>query len=476
MRTLEEVLAAHPLPFELELMQKIDIVKGAGYRRVLLDLPVGYGKTVIATAISLMLEPELTVVLVPPILIVQWVKWINSIPGAGRALAFVGSPKHRAAYKLENFDFIIMSYQVFNNDYDRLTRTCSGHEVLTIVDECQALKGRGVLFKHVRDFAAARDLILMSGTIMSKPGDAYAYIKLLTPEIYASYDRFENTHVEARNIFKVPTKWCNMDLLTANLSARRVFRTKEEVHSALPKARYVPIYYDLAPDHMALYKRLMEEMLLVLDDGSKIDATTAVKLYHAAQQIITNYDVYSGDPTKRSAVFDLIDTVTDEIDLGNLGDPAAGIPRSSKLILWTIYQKTSAAVLKHMQARLALRKDGSKAVAAYGAVNSKKSIAAFLDDEQTVGLVAQPGSAGAGLNPQHLCWHCGFIEIPTTTIPFVQSSGRIDRKGQKFNPIIRLFVARGTIQEQLLKNLFENDRLVQIASGTKQGIKNLIFP
>ncbi len=476
MRTLEQVLQDHPLPFDLELMQKIDIVKGAGYRRVLLDLPVGYGKTVISTCISLMLGPELTIILVPPILIVQWVQWLNSVPNAGRALGYTGSPKHRSAYKLENFDYIIMSYQVFNNDFERFERACVGHEVLTIVDEAQALKGRGVLWKNVNRFTAGRDLVMMSGTIMSKPGDAYAYIKLLTPEIYPSYAMFENTHVEERNIFKQPTKWCHMDLMQANLSMRRVYRTKEEVHSALPKARYVPIYYDLAPDHMALYKRLMEEMLLVLDDGSKIDATTAVKLYHAAQQIITNYDVYSGDPTKKSAVFDLVDTIMDEIDLGELGNQQQGIPRASKLILWTIYKKTSAAMLAHMQGWLTKHQPGRHAVAAYSEVNSKKSIASFLGDENTVGGVFQPGSAGAGLNPQHLCWHCGFIEIPTTTIPFVQSAGRIDRKGQRFNPIIRLFIARGTIQEQLLKNLFSNDNLVQRASGTKQGIKSLVFP
>ena len=40
MRSLEAALEAHPFPFELELLQKIDIVKGAGWGRCLLDLPV----------------------------------------------------------------------------------------------------------------------------------------------------------------------------------------------------------------------------------------------------------------------------------------------------------------------------------------------------------------------------------------------------------------------------------------------------
>ncbi len=315
----------------------------------------------------------------------------------------------------------------------------------------------------MREFSVGRDLLLMSGTIMSNPGDAYAYIALTNPGAYRSKTAFENMHVAKRDYYEQPTEWCNMELLQANLNHRRVHRTKEEAHALLPKARYIPLYYDLTKEHMALYTRLMEEQLLELDDGTKIDATTAQTLYHQAQQIITNFGYFSGDETKRAGVFDLIDQVTDEIALGQ--------PGSSKLILWTIYKRTSREVLAYMRAQ-----GNGNAVAAYSEVDAKKSVARFLDDPDCHELVAQPGSAGAGLNPQHLCWECMFIEVPTRTIPFVQSSGRIDRKGQKYNPNIRLAIARGTIQEQLLKNLLDNDNLVKLASGSKQGIKDLIFP
>ncbi len=469
MRTLEQVLDAHPLPIfnldgsvaQLEQMQKQDIVKAAGWGRCLLDLPVGYGKTVIATCISLMRGPDTTIVLVPPILIVQWVKWINSIPGAGRALAYEGSPKHRLELRVKGTRWLIMSYQIFNNDIDRLRKELAGCDVLTVVDEAQALKGRGVLFKNVRQFSAGRSLITMSGTIASKVGDYYAYIALNTPETYRSYTQFENIHVLERDFFKQPTEWRNLDLLQVNLNARRVYRTKEEVHKALPKANFIPIYYDLEKGHMKLYHRLMEEQLLALDDGSKIDATTATRLYHAAQQIIVDYAYFSGEEDKKSVVFDQV----------NLGDPGA-----SKLLLWTIYKRSSRLMLEHTSQQLANRGDGSYSMAAYSEADSKKSVKHFLEDPKMVSLVAQPGSAGAGLNPQHICWECAFIEIPTTTIPFTQAYGRIDRKGQRYRPNIRIFIARGTIQEKLFKNLMANDDLVNKASGSKSGIRNLIFP
>lgn len=485
MRTLEQVLEDHgPLPLydasgklaELEQVQKEDIHKIAHWGRALGDLPVGYGKTAIATVASLMLQPDTTVVLVPPILIVQWVKWLKSIRDIGTVVAWEGPPAKRLALDVHS-NWLVMSYGVFRNDIDYLRKHLKNSNLYVIVDEAQHCKSyKSALFKGVSTLSAGQHLLEMSGTIMSNVGDAYSYIKLTNPAAYASHAQFENVHVAKRDFFDQPIEWTNLDLLQTNLNHRRVYRSKEEVHASLPKARFIPVYYDLPKEHMKLYRQLMEQQLLLLDDGSKIDATTAQKLYHAAQQIITNWGVFAGDDTKKSLVFDLIDNVCDEINLGgqmqvDVTKPA--VP-ASKLILWTQYKMTSRAVQQHMSERLALT--GHKAVAAFSEVNSVKSVAAFLDDPLTVSLNAQPGSAGAGLNPQHLCWECGFVETPTRTIAFVQSAGRIDRKGQRYNPNIRLFIARHTIQESLLANLLENDSLVQRASGSARGIKDLIFP
>jgi hypothetical protein len=480
MLTLEQVIERYPFPhplggvMTLEPMQKEDIVKAVMWRRALLDLPVGYGKTVIATAISLVLQPQLTIILVPPVLIPQWVAWLGSIPGAGLALAYDAPPKKRQALPLQDADWLVMSYQVFNNDIELLRRLCAKAEVLLVVDEAQALKGRGVLFKNVRNFAAGRDLITMSGTIASKPGDYYSYIKLNTPDTYGTYTQFENIHVKERDIFKQPIEWHNLDLLQTNLNMRRIHRTKEEVHSALPKAKVIPIYYDLSKEHMALYRRLMEEQLLLLDDGGKIDATTATRLYHAAQQIVIDYGFFAGDETKRSAIFDLVDGIADEINLGGEILMDGKLQPASKLILWTTHRSVSRLIGEHMDARLA--PIGKRGVMAFSEVDSKANVQQFMSDPNTVNLTAQPGSAGAGLNPQYFCWECAYVQLPTTTIPFIQSSGRIDRKGQRYNPNIRLLIARGTIQEQLLRNLIKNDELVNKAAGSKGAIKNMIFP
>ena len=462
MRTLEEVIAAHPLPFELTVLQKEDINTLAEWGRALADLPVGSGKTVVATCASLMLGPDTTLIVVPPVLIVQWVKWLRSIPGAGTVVSYDGSPAQRREMQVRGTRWVVLSFQILKNDFDRLVADLKDADAMLVVDEAHAVKNStSKIFKAVRDFSNGRNLLLMTGTPMSSPADAYAYIRLNSPGVYKSLRQFENMHVEERDFFEQPVKWHNLDILQANLSLRRVRRTKEEVHAALPRANYIELTYDLSPAHMKLYKRLMEEQILELGAG-KIDATTASALYHAAQQIITNYDYFADDDSKRSATFDLLDEICDEIAVNRL--------ESSKLIVWVQYKRSAARVLRY------LNEKGIKTVAAYSGADSKKSVAEFMDDPYTRILVANPLSAGMGLNPQAFCWETVFLETPTRTIQFIQASGRIDRFGQLFNPNIRIAMARRTVQPGLHQNLLKNDDLVNQVAGNLKGIRSLIFP
>jgi len=182
-------------------------------------------------------------------------------------------------------------------------------------------------------------------------------------------------------------------------------------------------------------------------------------LYNAAQQIICNLDIYSGNSDSRSNTFDLIDEVIDEIGVHDRS--------KSKLLIWCWYKKTTVTVTSYLQ--------NYGAVAAYSETDSRKSVEKFMDDPACRILVAQPGSAGSGLNPQYVCSEALFLETPTRTIPFRQAAGRIDRQGQTATANNRVAIALGTIQEKLYTNLLGNDDLVSIVSGTKLSIRQSIY-
>lgn len=443
--TLEQVLAKSPLPFELFDWQKQDIETASQYERFALFLPVGSGKTVIATLTALCWNDPQIVVLLPPILIRQWVVWLNSLPNSNGAVAYQGSPKKRHKLPVENYRWWVMSSDIFKIDFPILSDYFWSKEVTLIVDEAQIIKSSdSKIFDKVKVFSAGRRLLLATGTEMSNPGDAYSYIKLKTPSVYRSKAHFNNVHLAEVDFFGKPVRWEGLDVVAKNLYLQSAKRTKEEVHKHLPKANYIPLEYELSPAHKKLYDKLVNDMLLELPSGQKIDATAASALYNHSQQIIANWGAFAGDPDLRPAVLDVLDMVCDEIELGN--------PGSSKLIIWTWFKRTTEMVRDYMNEKFA-----NSTVAAYSGANSAKSVARFLEDPTCTVLVAQPGSAGAGLNPQHLCWECIFLETPTRTIPFRQAAGRIDREGQKFNPNIRIAMASKTVQCSMFKNLLSSD-------------------
>lgn len=358
-----------------------------------------------------------------------------------------------------------MSYGVFRNDIEKLRKALTGKTYAVLVDEAQNLKNVGSkLFQGVDSISVGQHLELMTGTELNSPADAYAYIKLKTPTIYRSQAHFENMHVEDRDFFERPTKWRGLNVITDNLYLNSAHRTKEEVHAHLPKANYQVMPYKLSKTHKEVYDTLAEDMLVELESGGKIDGSTEGKLRNTLQQMVINWGHFMGHTEHehfRPAAFDVLDQVMDEIDVQQV--------TSSKLIVWTWFQLTSAYVTNY------LNEIGVPAVAAYGGANSQKSVKQFMEDPAIRVLVAQPGSAGAGLNPQYICSECIFLEIPTRTIQFRQSAGRIDREGQRFNPNIRIALAEGTVQPAMYSSLLDNDGLVQKTQGSAFDLRKLVY-
>lgn len=446
--------------FVLTPLQVQAVEKFSEWGRSLNRFETGSGKTVVATVVSLMGGAETTVVTVPPILLLPWQTWLNQV--SERVLRYQGTPPERRAFKLADRRWILVSHAIFRKDFNRLFEELTGKEVDLIVDESQALKSpASILYKRVGRFVAGRKLQMLTGTPTSRPLDAYTYIKLTSPEIYRNYSHFESLYVSKRNFFGAVTEYQNLKMLSEDFAKKSLRYTKEEMFGYDNAPLYPDTSYDLSPEHMKLYKKLVEDQLLVFDDGSKIDATTATKLYHACQQAVCNYAHFSGDSTKRSAAYDLLDLTIETTDCLN--------PEKSKLIVWTYYRMTSRSVTKYLVDK------GIHAVAAYSEVDSIKNFKTFMEDPSCRVGVFQPGSAGAGLNPQSVCSEALFLEFSTTPMMIKQAVARVDRMGQLKKPVIRFGIATGTIQATLLQQLLVNDDLVSEVEMTRKSLRNALL-
>jgi hypothetical protein len=446
--------------FTLAPLQVQDVEQFVQWDVSLNNYEVGGGKTVVSSVVSLMRTTGTTVVIVPPILISPWTKWLTQV--SDKVLRYEGPPKWRAQQELPNYRWVVMSHGIFRKDFEQWAGKLRQLDLEVIVDEAQAVKNpKSVLYSKLYKLAHDRKIQLLTGTPTSKPLDCYTYIRLKTPEFYRSYAHFEQVHVAERDFFGAVKSYQNLEVLRDRFAVKTIKRSKEEIHGYKKQCLFPDSSYDLDPDHYKLYEKLLDEQLLVLDDGSMIDGTTATRLYHLMQQIVVNYDHFSGDPTKRSKAYDLLDLTIEDTECLEIG--------RSKLIVWTYYTMTTAKVLAYLKGK------GYKAVAAYSGADSAKSFELFMTDPETRIGVFQPQSAGAGLNPQGVCWEALYLEMSTTPMLSRQSLGRLDRVGQMHTPSFRLGVANKTVQPLLLEKLLSNDDEVSYVERTKKSLRSLLL-
>lgn len=458
---LEVVLGRMKLPFKPMELQKEDAVTAANSDRFALLYEVGGGKTLVSTMTALLWPDTHTIVTCPPILLPQWEAWLHSV--REKDVSIYAGPKR--TLQMLSHRWVLMSHAIFRDSAADILAYYKGRKMNLIVDEGQVCKNpQSVFFKTMsRLILPDRKVLLLTATPTSKPQDTYAYMKVKTPTLYRSYGHWKNLHVEQEDIFGAITRYKNVELLADNFALQSVTRDKKELFGDDLGAIYQPMLYDLAPKHLKLYNKLAEEQLLLLENGEKIDATSATRLYHALQQIVINYARFSGAEGDKSTGLDLMDEIISQVDPMDKS--------KSKFIVWTYYRNTSALVLDYLQKQF-----GQQAVvAAYGGVDSAKSVKSIMFDDNCRILVAQPSSVGVGLNLQHNTSECLFLEQSTVPSQTIQSVGRIASMGQKIKPTIRFAQARGTIQLKLFQDLLSKADLVAQVERVRTSLREDIF-
>ena len=443
--------------FQLTDVQIKDVETFVGWSASLNSYEVGGGKSVVSTVTALMRGRPLKIVTVPPILITPWCRWLEKVSTG--VCCYRGTPAERKALRKTQFQWLLISHTVLRLDFDWVSTL---RDVEIIVDEAAALKNPSSrLFREIQAMSQHANVQLLSGTPISKPLDAYSYIKICTPEVYRSYGQFELIHVKERNFFQQPIAYGELGLLKSNFSLRNISRTKEELHNYDLAPIFPDTQYELSPEHYRLYEKLVDEQLLLFDDGSKIDATSVQRLLHATQQVVFNYDYFANDPTKRSATLDVVDECLEESECAD--------ESKTKVILWIKYKRTAAALLKYVNAK------GIKAVAAYGDSDAEKAVQAFMHDPKTRVLIGQYQSCSQGLNAQFVCSYAVFLESETTSMLMRQAIGRIDRPNQTRKPIIKIAIAKRTVQEKMFSGLMTNEALVELVDSSKKSIRQMLL-
>lgn len=452
MSFVDRIVQRHPLPFPPRQYQRreIDLRIEDCMDKVGLYWGVGAGKTLGATLHALIHREEIgsqALLVVPPILVEQWYRWLNRVKGV-TAKVYYGTPAQRKKVVFDHdTTFFITSIQILKRDFAYLMDKLGRRPLLVVVDEATAIKNYDSdNFRAVLQMQNGQALSLLTGTPLSTPKDAYAYIKLLAPGTYRDYKQFESIHVKKTDFFGAPTAWRELDLLQQNMGIHTSTLRTADVLPEMPRAIYSEVPYKLDSKHMKLYHTLVDQQLLLYEDGSMIDASTPGKLQAAVQQIVMNYGYFAQNPGLKAVGYDVLDECLSEVGPGG------------KIVIYANYKMTIRSIMAY------LAEAGIGAVQINGEVSNTqkfKNVDRFREDPKCRAIVMNPLSGGVGVDGlQEVCNYMLFLELPSISKDFQQAVGRLERGGQTMPPVVKIATAEGTVQVTLRNNLLDNSGLV----------------
>lgn len=426
-------------------------------------LGTGTGKTLVASVTSLYKKIKYgvpTVIIMPPLLIEQWDRWLAEFKPKLKVVAYHGTPAHRKSLSFEGADFVLVGPQIFKKEYDKFMTFFLPIHPNVVVDEATMVCNIGTgTHEAIYDFAIGCNQELLTGTPANNPMDAYGLLKFTNPGAYRNLKHFENMHVEGRDFFDRPNEFKNLGMLKSALAKNSQTILFSDMYPHMPDPLYMPYKYSLSPKHMKLYTQLAEQQLLILPDGGKIEATTASKIIHALGQLIVNWEYFSQDESNISEAIKHVEQKLEE-----LGD--------GKLVVFANYKLSIAALIKNLGTKYGAVAINSEVTQ----VQKQRNLDRFTNDPKCRLIVIQPKSGGYGLDGlQHVCNYSMFLEPCTIPRDFHQSVARLLRTGQRSRVVVYLPTAEGTLQYRRFKQLLANDELMNQFVTTKAELREMIY-
>lgn len=490
---LTEAKVVQPASFarflEMRFTPRADQVVGlnrmlANTRFGLFDDP-GCGKTIQlqAKAFQLIFEGNKVLALMPPVLLGQFVESMcEDFTGPERYISWhvltQGPKKREELYQVWEQkgwpDLLLMSYEM----YVMLMRVPKGErrrhwvahalrENYRVIDcdEGHKLCGHNTYLHHSLDWHAGEldesMLTIATGTPMpTTPLNAYGLIHLLNPGAYASYHQFERKHAIYKKIRLREPRMTRSGKAIKVLNKLDGFKGQEEIRRALyangrrvikeqvmdlkePQIIEVPVV--LGDAHMRLYKQLEKERILEYQGEIIAGGISEQRLRQALLRIVTNPEAFMPEgKTIYNAVLDM----TLELIAGHNGAMPLEDGFPNKIIVFCNLRATAAWLKKALA-------NFNPVVLNGDTPDKNRARKEFTENDNCRILIANPESAGFGLNFQHVS--CTNIFVEPTSVPgeFKQAMERTYRGGQM--RVVQTYILRasGTIAPRATKEMLE---------------------
>jgi SNF2 family DNA or RNA helicase len=359
------------------------------------------------------------VVVMPPILLNTWYDKIYEYLDTNlKTLIYRGTPKEREKYNLEDYDIVLVSYQLLSRDFIRfksipklISLTIDESKYIKIGEVKKSKKtGRMNGFGNVQSLAhKARFVTIMNGTPLTKsPVDVFHIMQLLNPGLYVTKKNFLRTHAVYRRSegFPVIAGWKSLDSLDKRLRTVSRRLLKSDVLGDLPAKQLIIKQFDLEKKHQENLKELWDYGFLELKDKTQdLIFMEGMALMMRIRQAMIDPSLV-GLSTK-STYFEVLNDLIE--DLG-----------TEQFIIFAHFHSTIDRIREVLDAQ---KVSSTELHGRVSAAAKDKAVSDFKD-KKVQALVANPKSAGVGLDFQQ-ARNVIFFELDHEVDSFWQGQDRV---------------------------------------------------
>ncbi|MCM3692446.1 DEAD/DEAH box helicase [Neobacillus niacini] len=443
-----------PLPHQLETAKQV--IENMNGKAILAD-EVGLGKTIEA---GLILKEYMirglvkkVLILVPASLVTQWSYELNS-------KFFIPAVSQRKSYVWEQCDVVVSSIDTAKRDPHRDIIYKQDYDLI-IIDEAHKLKNNKTKnYEFVQSLKKKFCLLLTATPIQNRIEEIFNLVSLLKPGHLGSETAFyEKYKRDARSLNDNEhlKELVNKVMIRNRRADTGIEWTKRHVET-------IPIAF--SPQEKELYEAITE--LKSEGDWVQTSAFSVMTLQREACSsresvfyTLKNMLQKKENPTK--AFEDQIQYLISKVEAVTTNSKAEKALEliqkiDDKVIIFTEYRATQ------MYLQWYLKQNGISSVPFRGGFKrGKKDWMRELFQKHAQVLIATE-AGGEGINLQ-FCNHIINFDLPWNPMRLEQRIGRIHRLGQEKDVMIYNFAIQNTVEEHILKLLYEKIELFEKVIG-----------
>lgn len=440
-------------PFDYQLQAAAAVLRRMRGRAILAD-EVGLGKTIEAGIVLSELRvrglARRILVLVPPGLVEQWQEEMERKFALPSLVASAGSVPEPATG--DNAPVIIASLASARRSPLRDALTAIKWD-LVIVDEAHRLKNpRSASARTVHGLTTRHLLLLTATPVENRLDDLFQLASLVSPGLLGSQREFRARHSARAGEPR------DLPALRSSMREVMVRHRRSEVALMLPRRLARTICVNPSPAESALYARVSERVR-----SAGRDAPSSRRLALLAIQRLAGSTPAVLEPTLTKLGWS--DLAHEAAAIGSTNKAATLMELlarhaadSEKVVVFTAFRHS----LDYL-ASLA-REAGLRPAVYHGSLTRQAKEQAVADFRGEAPVLLTTEAAGEGRNLQ-FCHVMVNFDLPWNPMQIEQRLGRIHRIGQTHDVVLTNLVARGTVEERILRLLEAKINLFELVVG-----------